>query len=343
MNDVIKKLRAVSRFELDDASAEVLHDLFKDKLVSFKDSVEIYMHRVQFLFFRHILNDPYLDFEKMFGKQLSAELVFLQKRYEEYINYIEKLVDIFHKHEIPYAILKGFSIINSLYTSNGVIYRDFGDVDILVNKSDIDMISHSLTDMGYIQGYLDSKYNIHMANRKDIIYWRLNSHQEQQFIKHSSYSNISPLICCKVDINTTIFEGGKIAVPISTEQLLKNTRPLKINENLQVSSLSYELELIQLCYHFYKDMNYKAQKDFFVNYTLIKFCDIREYIRKYRSTIDWERFISYINTYEIGQAIYTTLFLVSLFYGDLEIDNILNKIYADKSKFCMQEWDNMLI
>ena len=343
MNADVNKLRAISRFEMDDESTKVLRDIFKDKFITITDCNEIFMHRIQFLLLRHALNDPELKLEKMLGRQLSAELVFLQKKYEEFLMYISKLVKALNEKRIPYSLLKGFSIINSLYSSNNVIYRDFGDVDVLINKNDLDAIIPILTEIGFIQGYLDREYKVQKADRKEIIYWRLNSHQEQTFIKPSKYADISPILVCRVDLNTTIFEGGKLALPISTEDLLKETRLHNINDSLQIRSLCYELELIQLCYHLYKDISFKGENVFFGDYTLIKFCDIREYIRKYREAIDWDKFLYYINTCDIGRAIYISLLLVSTFYGDLEMDEVLAKIKAEKSDITVPEWEEVLI
>lgn len=343
MIDTVDKLRAISRFEMNDSNDKLLQQIFQDTLISFAKSNEIYMHRLQFLLYRHVINSEKLHFEKLFGRQLSAEMVFLQQKYEEYIVIIKQLAELLERSKVSYCILKGFSIISSLYSSNKKIYRDFGDLDILVDKKDVKEITTILNGMGFVQGVLDSTGEISEVDRKEIVYWRLTSHQEQTFIRKSKYSEFAPLICCRVDVNTSIFEGGKIPNPIPIRELLKHTRTHEISENVLIKSLDYEYELIQLCYHFYKDMKHTMEKEFFANYTLIKFCDIREYILKNRKNIDWEKFIRCVNKYQIGEQIYLPLLLVSDFYGDLEINNILQKINVNKRDVEIPDWKEVLM
>lgn len=339
----VNLLRAISRFECELEHNNALCQAYENSLVSFKGNDIIFMHRLQFLLFKHILKIPEITLEKKFAQHLSAELVFLQEKYKEYINCLKDITNYLECHEINYCVLKGFSIIDSLYTDNNIIYRDFGDMDILINKKDVEATSKGLIALGYIQGYLDSNYKMHEASRKDILKWRLNSHQEQPFIKSSKYTNVSPILNCKVDINTTIFDGGKVSLPVPTHELLLDTRTHKLRNGLSIRSLNYEYELIQLCYHFYKDIIYATDRQFYANYTLIKFCDLREYILKYKECIDWEKFIFCVNSCEIGHAVYTTLHLVSNFYKDLHIENIMERIIATKHSVVIPDWDSILL
>ena len=92
-------------------------------------------------------------------------------------------------------------------------------------------------------------------------------------------------------MNTTIFEGGKISPKIDTKTLLSNTVSKKIND-FSYRKLSLEYNLIQLCYHFYKDTVYEIKKKRKESYCLMKFCDIREYILKYQHQLNWDNFIN---------------------------------------------------
>lgn len=337
----IKELKAIARFDMDQASLETIKELFSKKLITFADCNLIMAHKLQFLLYHHVMNIKNIKFEKNFGKQLSGSLVFLQYKYEEYLEFIKDIVKFLDENSILYCFVKGFSIIDYLYKDKGVIYRDFGDIDILINKKDVKLFCQGLQNMGFIQGYLDDNYKLKEADRKEIIYWRLNSHQEQSFIRKSRFSDIAPMINCRVDINTTIFEGGMFAPPISTEELLISARSIEIGNGIRAKSLSHELELIQLCYHLYKDI---VQEEIIsiASYTLIKFTDIREYIKIYYEVFDVEKLLNYINSNGIGNQIYAILKMVSDFYGDLFIDHILDRIEKDENHLPVPDWTEVM-
>ena len=182
----------------------------------------------------------------------------------------------------------------------------------------------------FVQGSVNSMGQIEKASRREIIYWGLNSHQEQLYVKFSKYA-VTPYMAIDIDINTSIFEGGKTKDPIPTEELLKH-RQVKINgHGKKFYALEKEYELIQLIYHFYKDTVYEIKKAMKQDYSLNKFCDVREYILKYRDEIDWDLFIDIVNSNNIGNGIYYVLLIVSDFYKDMDIDDILERIEADKN------------
>lgn len=342
MNDIIKSLRAAARIELDDESKNVIINMANDSVIYREDLNYFFEHRIAHLLFNHVINIGEVGFEKKLGRQMGAELAFLQEKYKEYIEYLREIVKRFDENSIDYSLLKGFSIIDSLYNDNGIICRDFGDVDVLVNKKDVGAVTKILNELGFIQGTLDENYNIQKASRKDILYWSLNSHQEHSFCKKSKYSNIIPFLCCVIDVNSTIFEGGKIESPISTEQLLTEVRKHTICDGVEINSLNYEMELIQICYHFYKDLNYES-KGHFAKYSLYKFCDIREYILKYSEVIDWEYFVTCVKKYNISIQVGIALLYVAKFYDDNKVMSIFNLIGIDEKDISIPNWEEVLL
>lgn len=320
---MINLLRSIARMELNDffSSAPSLEEFVKhldsDKILS--------MNKLQLLFFKHLKELEYLDkLDESLCDKYSLKLFYIQFKYREYLNLIMKIVCIFEKEGINYSILKGLSFIDDMYSKDGIIYRNFGDVDILISPSDASKVNSILVELGLVQGNIHGNI-IEKAKREELIYWSLNSHQLHEYVTFTSYASISPYFAIYVDINTTIFEGGKITPPISTNEILANTMIKKIRGQT-IKCLNYTYGLLQLCYHFYKDTVYEVKKQRHDNYCLLKFCDIREYILKFRSLIEWDIFICVVNKYGIANQIYHTLMLVSSFYGDLKIENVLSAI-----------------
>ena len=68
------------------------------------------------------------------------------------------------------------------------------------------------------------------------------------------------------------------------------------------------------------------------------------YVIKFYNHINWNEFIVTVNGAKIGNQIYHTLLLVSTFYGDLNIDEILQQINVTE-RLCTEniDWEAMLL
>lgn len=322
---MIQFLKSISRMEYDRSKDNILEDFLNNKSDDWRILKMLYQHKVQFLFLKHTIEQNRIELlNNKIGFFLSSQLSFNNQLYKEYLNNIGSITEGLKKEKTPFCLIKGFSISDDIYKKEGVVYRPFSDVDILIDKKNVKAIHFLLENHSFIQGNVDSVGRLTKAPRSELIYWSLNSHQEHVYRKDSCLT-FSPFVKINFDINTTIFEGGKTSPPISTEVLLKQLRD-RIICGVSTSSLSYDYELIQLCYHFYKDTQYESKKASHNDYCLIKFCDIREYIIHYKKHINWDHFIEAVNEANIGNQIYYSLRLVDLFYEDLEIDSILNRI-----------------
>lgn len=242
----------------------------------------------------------------------------------------KEMIDIcstLNEKNISYAILKGLNLQERLYDERARCIREFEDIDILVNKQDIKSIQDILRSKGYTQG----KYNfvnerIEPISRQEELYWRLHTNQIGKFIRIIQNGKVTQGDICTVDVNFTIFEGGKKKDKIETEQLLNNVTSTGVKK---YNVLNTEYDFLQVCYHFYKDIFYEDKINSRNDYILAKFCDVKEYISQYRTIIDWEHLAGVINEYDLQEAIYTTLFLVSKLYTNLNVDEILKKIKTD--------------
>ena len=129
------------------------------------------------------------------------------QEYEDLFKIIKKGLN---ESEIPYVVLKGFHLNNALYENPyGFILRDYNDIDILVNRSDLSRINNVLKNNGFIQGNLDREsLLIKPCGRKEKIDMLINTHQQYQHIRQSKYFPISHYNIQLIDINFTIWEGG---------------------------------------------------------------------------------------------------------------------------------------
>ena len=302
------------------------------------------VHKVQFLFYKHLYENGLLinDHHYKYLYSLGERFIYLQSKYDEYTSEIKKLTTGLKSNSISYAILKGFSLIDPIYKCDNKIFRTFSDVDILVSKSDIKSVNEILEFNGFTQSIMNNNYEIHPVDKQKIIYWRMTSHQEHEYIKKAKYFNYAPHLYLNVDINFSIFIGGKYIDPIKTEDLLEHTRK-RNTSNFEFYSLDYTYELIQLCIHFYKDIYYDIKKLTHDNYNLIKFCDIREYIINYKKYIIWDLFLYLVEKNHIEKEVGNVLLLVSDFYEDLNIDDVLFDIKKKIQYKHVDYWEDLLL
>ena len=242
----------------------------------------------------------------------------------------KEMIDIcstLNERNILYAILKGVNLQERLYAQKPRCIREFEDIDILVKKQDIKNIQSILRNKGYAQGKFDfMNERIESISRQEELYWRLHTNQIGKFIKIIQNGKVTQGDICTVDVNFTIFEGGKKNDKIKTEQLLNNVTSTGAKK---YNVLNTEYDFLQVCYHFYKDIFYENKIDSRNDYILAKFCDVKEYVSQYRTIIDWKHLTDMIKEYDLNEAIYSTLFLVSKLYTNLNIDEILQNIKVD--------------
>ena len=240
-----------ARLKLNDREKELFSSILLSGINWNIFFVELLTHRLALLFFRHIKNEEiYTYVPKDIITCLRAKYNAHILRYNAYMNDLEKIDGLMNELKIPYAVVKGFYLINQIYKKDFVDVREFGDVDILVNVGDLDKVHALLEQMGYIQGSFSLRTSkIKKASRNKIIYKKLNSHEIYPFVK-IFYGDVQKLIkdtIC-IDVNFTIFEGGNISPHIESEILLERRNMIVSNNDKSFPVLSNEDNFIHLCY-----------------------------------------------------------------------------------------------
>jgi hypothetical protein len=345
MNKLILFLTSISKYTLTEYDKDIISMMLQE---NHYDSIMpyIYRHRIQHLFFKHIV-DLKLSFDlpDHILNSLGSQHSYLQFKFQEFVDEINTISILFEKRNVNYAILKGISLANAIYSRGQEVFRDFNDVDFLIEKKNTTIANDILTSLGYIQGEVNKEQEIVPADRRTLLYYSINSHQEQSYVKFSKYAAYSPYNRLYIDINTTIFEGGKMIPPISTDVLLSHFEKRNgISENYY-KTLDKTFELMQICYHFYKDTIYEKKKSENENYCLMKFCDLREYVIQFRNSIDWIYLAYLLNEKKIAKQILSSLFLVDSLYGDLELHNFFDMLVLDKDSVISHivNWENILL
>lgn len=183
----------------------------------------------------------------------------------------QKIFEAFHKHQIPYAVIKGAVLSQMAY--DDPFCRQSSDIDLIIDRRDIETVKQILFKNGFIQGRIVQD-KIISFNRKELLFQITMSHQTAPFIKKTS-NIVCPFV--NVDINLDLFWGEK-SQKTDMKEVLRHTEPTEIC-NVKTQKLTPEMEFISLCLHHYKDANSLYllwQKS--LNLSL--FCDIYFYLKR---------------------------------------------------------------
>lgn len=209
-----------------------------------------------------------------------------------------KILRLFSENNIRVIVLKGAYLADKVYPHIGL--RVMGDIDLLVNKSDLEIAQKLLLQRGYQQSEQlsiadqckKSHHLIPFLNENAImieIHWTLSRHFQHQ---------------------------NKIIVP----SLWARARPCCIAGE-DVLILSPEDSVMHLCIH-------NSYNHLFVLW-LKAFCDFAETVKYYHDEIDWEKVLQYAVSWNLVRCVYITLYFVSELMGVDVPERVLTRLRQD--------------
>lgn len=192
MNKTLMLLASISKFLLSDDDKKIIIDALD--WTDFNALLPLlYRHKIHHLFLKHIIDLEIADeIPYAIVNAISMQHSYLQFKHNEYMSEVCIVSEGLDRRQIPYVLLKGIGLSNTLFCHNKNIFRDYNDIDFLVEKSNVKKVDEILQGLGYIQGGVNSKQQIIKSDRKTNIYYSLNTHQEQAYVK---FSKRYPLNC----------------------------------------------------------------------------------------------------------------------------------------------------
>ena len=146
-------------------------DLFyKDLNICLNNSEELYKYHglLNLFLLNHNINNDITNYSK--------------KRNSAYIKEANKLSYILNQNGIKHAFLKSTSILTELYPN--IAIKRFGDIDILIDKSQLNLVEDIVFDLNYQYGtYNYTTGEIIKATREEVITRQMFSHQTYELCK----------------------------------------------------------------------------------------------------------------------------------------------------------------
>ena len=308
MSDVIldisnRTLRDVERFvqiiKNEDSFDEVFKLCCKHKIIS-----NLYFH---------IIHQKLCKYIKKYYLLLLNNCNSYTREYQEHVYQEFDLVNkAFLDANIRYACIKGVSVSKRYYSEDDLIRRDFSDMDFLVSEKDLGKAERILKSMGYGRGFYDYETKqLEPVDRSEIITCRTCTHQIYPFVKPMPTFRYSAINVFKIDINFSIFFGGKIPDEISTDKMLEQVDLVKSKEG-EFPVLTPEYEVIQYGYHFYKDTVYTFKNNG-LKYVLVYLRDLHMMLENPKFRI--ECLYEILEQTSISRTIYSVIADVYCCYG----------------------------
>lgn len=290
------------------------------------------LHKVFTLLWYHLRN---LDLTNIMEAQVSRlfETCYTahQERNRYYLNEFVRILKAADEQGIRIAPLKGALFFGTIYPELGM--RTINDIDILVPEEDKLEITQLLTSLGYAQQEYDPvSEELMPISRKERLFWNLYISNLFPFRRKAE----SPLVATyNIDVHLSITWKGKEQYFVDTEELFERSNPI-FYEGVKCFPLSFEDNLIHLCSHLYRHaVLFDTIRDL-DDLALIKFCDIREYIRERGSKIEWDELTNMVKSYGIERPVYYALYYVYMLYNDTVPQRFLKAIRPENLEYLDQ-------
>ncbi|WP_176854879.1 nucleotidyltransferase family protein [Paenibacillus sp. OK060] len=265
--------------------------------------------------------DVQLSYEKLFSNVSQSYNLQLNKAKEQW-EHTKRVCQKFDENGINYALLKGIALSACVYKDWGA--RNFGDTDILIHPSQINLATQCLKDVGYIQGVINlDRSDIVAASRKDTMFWSLVSHEVHPFIIKTPNSLI--IHSHEVDLQFSIDLNTANRTDVSVTNLLDNSISVNI-DNTRIKTLNWEDFLIFLCIHYYKEATTIRDVKAYNDLTLYKLCDIFYLLVHKEICIDWNKFHESVEATQSHKGVYYALSNLNSLYIDVVSDDILIRL-----------------
>ena len=256
-----------------------------------------------------------------------ASYKYIEEKNHQYQNEINNVIEFLKKNKIVCIPVKGAILINKVYENYGIRYS--GDADFLVKYSDIEQLEEVLFKLDYVNGkYNMSSKTIESITRNEKIKWKMYMSNLYPFLKLND-SELFPFF--KLDFRYALDDKlNKEPVNEIIDTFIKQK---------YVANCHY---LIHLCTHFYNEAKHTASIRSGKDLSMIKMCDIREYILQFMDEISLMETVEFAIKYDLRKQIYFTMFFLKNIYNDGYEKKVMNSIGITDSTFIHTFGDNTI-
>lgn len=222
--------------------------------------------------------------------------------------------------DIPYAYIKGEALSVTAYGDFG--YRDYHDLDILINRRDIKKLEEIMLENGFEQCVYEKNGEKRGLTRREKV-MMMNSHQTAPFTKRIGKNEL-----LEIDVNYDVLWGEYAGKRIDIDELLEDTVSLDLYD-YSVRILEPVKNFVQVCLHHYKEMNGVY---FFKLKNPISVPMFQDIAMLFKNEVEnrISDLVDFSMKHEIGMYIYYMLYYADKIFGDSTIREALDMLYDEK-------------
>jgi hypothetical protein len=216
-----------------------------------------------------------------------------------------KVLQAFNLADIHVIPLKGIQLAENIYQN--IALRVMGDVDLLVQKNDLDQIQQQLTTLGYTSRpyWLEAEHDL--------------SHSLPPFSKPKA---------ADLDIHWD-FENPDSPFKVDIDGLWRRAVPVKI-AGVDVLSLSPEDFLLHLCMH--TSYHHRFENG------LRSLCDLSATLNAYQSILDWPLFLARTHEWGVERCVFLSLHLAQMLVGAKIPPGLLDQLQPSDYDSQIETW-----
>lgn len=319
----------LSRYTMDERAKKEISNIINEDLEWLKILNYSIMNKVTGLVFYNVVRLGYEDKIPLYiYNQFRYFYYGTIRKNEIFIKEAEKIYKKFSEKNIYCTPLKGAYLLNKLYKDKGS--RTVNDLDFLVNIDQINSIYEIMDELGFKQGDYNKKKNtIENFSREKSITWQLKLNTIPMFVKLCDSDFVD---CVQIDLSYSLDLKRNADI---VKKMLKESKD---------NYLKKEHFFTHLCAHLYKEATGAIWIYSSADLSMIKFCDVREFILNFMSKEDIENAIKFANENNLQKAIYFTIYYLKLLYNDGYESEYLKLIDIDElsfiNKFGEDDFDN---
>ena len=272
----------------------------------------LYAHNCTYLLSRIPAPHAYTD---TLRAETALNAICVRERYTQCRCIFEAL----ETSSIPYAVIKGAVLSQEAYGDS--YCRKSCDIDLLINRRDIDYVKQILFNNGFVQGRVTDEGIVPFI-RQEVLFQTTMSHQTAPFIKKAD-NPLCPYV--NMDVNMDIL-WGESEIKADMDFVLSGTEQAAIS-GVSIRKLPREMEFASLCLHHYKDMN----SIYLLSHSSLKlslFCDIYFYVSRRRP--DAAKLKAVCDRLEILEYVYYCLYYTQQIFGTPLLNSYLDILWTDR-------------
>ena len=256
-----------------------------------------------------------------YAQKLAIEIQLNQVCVRERYAVCKPVLETLERQGIPYAVIKGAVLSKAAY--GDAYIRKSGDIDLLVRRADIDAVTQTMRQNGFIQGRVTDG-GIVPFTRSELVFQTSLSHQAAPFIKQGN-NPLCPYI--NVDVNVDIL-WGESNRRADMDFVLSHTESAEVC-GVTVQKLTPAMEFAALCLHHYKDMNsiYLLADE---GMKLGSLCDIYFYIKNTRPDSGELKVVC--DRLDVAEYIYYCIYYANEIFADDELRKYLAALGNEKTE-----------